>query len=116
MAEVIAGFLAICLMAMHKAFNDDPLSGMASALFWMVFAGACFIVSAGDVSDIFFYLFLAGIGMIFAMLLEVLVFSPSRQKKKENIEDKTVEVTENRLGFADRTRQKLGLRKLEKNR
>jgi hypothetical protein len=88
MAMAVSGFLAITLLFMHRYFSavkgaSDVMMGMASALFWLVFAGAGWVASAGDVTNINFYLAFAGIGMMIATLISALNVKPTQEAKQE---------------------------------
>lgn len=89
MAIIISAIIALTLLIAYKKFDNDPMLGMASVLFWVVFAGASFLNSSGgDLSNIYFYLFFAGVVFCFAVLLDVLNVSPFKAMRKEQIEEK----------------------------
>ena len=109
MAMAIGGILAILFFFAHKQYKD-VLSGMASALFWLVFAGGAFTVSGADVTSIYFYLFFAGMGMTLATLVATLNFHPTQEQKKEEQGEKKVTFSDKRAAL----RERLGMRKLER--
>lgn len=116
MSVALSAALAVWLMFIYRRTEEDVLSGMASAFFWLLCAGASYVYSAGSVADIYFYFFLASIGMMFAMLLEVLAFSPGRKRAKESKdikepEKKEEDISENRM---DKIRRERGLRPLNR--
>ncbi len=91
MVEWISGTIAIALLICHKHYSSvkgssDVQTGMASAMFWLVFMGAGWVNSAGSPTDINFYLFLAGFGMVVIMLISSLNTHPNQETKIEQKE------------------------------
>jgi hypothetical protein len=76
-------------------------------MFWMVFAGAGWSASAGNITDIYFYLFFAGIGMTIIMLISSLNISPTQEEQQEK---RTEQGAKGMAGM----RERLGWRKLRR--
>lgn len=108
MAIAIMATLGILFLVIYKHWEDDPMPGVASALCFLIFGAANFAVSGDDLTSIYFYLFLFGIGLFFAMLLEILVFSPRRASNKQKLQDNKDEKVDLSLSRMDNKRLKKG--------
>lgn len=108
----ISGLIALVLLFMHRHFtkvsgSSDVFSGIASAMFWLLFAGAGWFVSSGDATNIYFYCFLFGIGMMVATLVATLAWKPTQETNQEKKEEQSGTYLEN-------LRKRMGHRPLSK--
>lgn len=114
MVAVITGIIGLVLIGFHRHWDDDPLTGMASMFAWIIFAAAGWDYSAGDPTDIYFYLFIFGVAMAIAMLLSSLGFSATLQKFIEEKKEELAKKPERGIDKLDEMRERQGLRKLNR--
>lgn len=106
MATWLAGFLAVILLVINRQYKDI-LSGMAAIFFWLIFAASAFVISAGDVTDIYFYFFFGGLGVAISLLIDLLNYGKGKpeQNDSENAD---------RRGGLDKMRARMGWRSIRR--
>lgn len=115
MSVALSAALAAWLLYLYRKSEDDPLLGMASIIFWLVCAGASYVVSGGLPTDIYFYFFWAAVGMFLALLIDLLHFAPERKRKGQENEEEE-EKPKNNNPTSDEWREAHHMRRLNRSK
>lgn len=107
MALALSAFMAIAFLIAHAHYKPfRVVFGMSSALFWLLFAGAGFQLSSNfDLTNIYSYFALFGLGFTVGVVILTLAFNPTRQVQDEKREEEP----QKKGTFIENMRERRGL-------